>query len=59
MVVFLYFMFTCANNVCNIVVKNLRVLVMAMFRLAQVLMDLLMMLELYLLVLVLVLVRTV
>jgi hypothetical protein len=32
---------------------------MAMFRLAQVLMDLLMMLELYLLVLVLVLVRTV
>ena len=55
MVVFLYFMFTCANNVCNIVVKNLMVLVMAMFRLAQVLMEL----ELYLLVLVLVLVRNV
>jgi hypothetical protein len=40
------------------VVKNLMLLVMAMFRLAQVLMDLLMMLELVL-VLVLVLVRTV
>ena len=52
MAVLLYLIFTCANNLCNIVVKNLMLLVMAMFRLAQVLMNLLMMLELYLMVLV-------
>ena len=40
MVVSLYFMLTCANNLCDIVVKNLMVLVSAMFRLAKVLIEL-------------------